>query len=149
MTEKLVVPSDAHRNVVEAARSYLVVARQMKLLYIGGRITPPEDAACRRAILEANVSIAVAAFFEASRKGWAVHCPHPLALWGAELEWWAQYGVVMPCDITFIEKADAVLLLPGWEDSHGCQIEKRVADELEKPIYYSIEELPNLRGPEE
>lgn len=37
--------------------------------------------------------------------------------------------------------ADAVLMLPGWEDSMGAAAERRLASLLDKPVYYSIEEL--------
>lgn len=37
--------------------------------------------------------------------------------------------------------ADAVLMLPGWEDSMGAAAERRLASMTNKPVYYSIEEM--------
>lgn len=37
--------------------------------------------------------------------------------------------------------ADAVIMLPGWEDSMGAVAENRVAGLLDIPVYYDIETL--------
>jgi predicted Rossmann-fold nucleotide-binding protein len=43
--------------------------------------------------------------------------------------------------IAWLEKADAVLVVPGWEDSVGTKKELARAKELSIPIYYSMAEL--------
>lgn len=40
-----------------------------------------------------------------------------------------------------LANADAVLMLPGWEDSMGAVAEHRLADLLDKPVYYDIDTL--------
>ena len=47
------------------------------------------------------------------------------------LEFW-QY---MEIDLPAVCRADAVFVLPGWEDSQGATLEVHVAHELEIPVY--------------
>lgn len=37
-------------------------------------------------------------------------------------------------DVEAVAKSDAVVVLPGWEDSPGCAIEVTVAEALGKPV---------------
>lgn len=50
----------------------------------------------------------------------------------SEFEWQDYMDV---CKVLF-EKAEAILMLKGWEDSKGAQIEKRWAKERNIPILY-------------
>jgi len=143
MSDNIVVPKGTDDHIWDLAEMYGKQALEIPTLYLAGPISPPADAACRRAILERNVAAAVAAFFEVSRKGWAVYCPHVTALYGAELEWWADYDRVLPADIAWLYRSDAVLFLPGWGDSKGCRIEQVVAQARLKQIYYRVEEVPD------
>jgi len=40
-----------------------------------------------------------------------------------------------------IKASDAVLFLPGWENSKGCQMEKIVADAIELPNFTNVKQL--------
>ena len=51
----------------------------------------------------------------------------------------AQY---MDMDLAMIRSADALLVLPGWEDSRGAQVETAYAAFLGLPIYDCVEDLP-------
>lgn len=42
----------------------------------------------------------------------------------------------MPICLAMLEQADGILLLDGWEDSPGAQIEKAYADYQGKDIFY-------------
>ena len=45
----------------------------------------------------------------------------------------AQY---MKICTAMIDNADAMLMLPNWEDSHGAKVEYRYAECIEKPVVY-------------
>jgi len=40
--------------------------------------------------------------------------------------------------LELMRRCDAVLLGPGWSDSSGAREEKRVAEEMELPIFYTL-----------
>ena len=46
--------------------------------------------------------------------------------------------------LAWLEVSDAVLLLPGWEQSKGTVAEIERADQLGIPVFKSIEELPPI-----
>jgi hypothetical protein len=45
--------------------------------------------------------------------------------------------------LSWLCKADAMILVPGWENSKGTLAEIARAEELDIPVYYSMEELIN------
>lgn len=45
--------------------------------------------------------------------------------------------------LSMIDAADAVLFLPDWGYSAGANLEHAYCDYMGKPIYYSLEEVPN------
>lgn len=45
-----------------------------------------------------------------------------------------------------LEVCDAIFMMPGWEKSHGANIELGWAEELELPVFYSLEQVPDERG---
>ncbi|MFA5316214.1 MAG: DUF4406 domain-containing protein [Dehalococcoidales bacterium] len=48
--------------------------------------------------------------------------------------------------IAWLEVADAVLVLPGFETSKGTMAEIMKAEALDIPIFYNIEELKEWKG---
>ena len=52
----------------------------------------------------------------------------------------AVYRHVLPVDCFAISSADAVLALPGWEDSRGCNFERHFADLIEIPWITSVQD---------
>ena len=70
--------------------------------------------------------------------GYAVICPHMNTahfdcfegMYGLDYETW------MGGDFAFIERVDAVFVMPGWESSSGTRREIELAETLEKPVYY-------------
>ena len=48
--------------------------------------------------------------------------------------------------IDWLKVSDAVLLVPGWENSGGTLEEIRIANELSIPIFETFEELENYRS---
>lgn len=55
-------------------------------------------------------------------------------------------AIVPRTAITTLAKADAVIFLPGWEDSKGCWLERRLAIDLGLPLYrYLNDGVPGYR----
>jgi hypothetical protein len=51
----------------------------------------------------------------------------------ADRLWWLGRAIQM------LEGVDVIYICNGWENSHGCKVEKCVADEYNIPIYYQGE----------
>ena len=47
--------------------------------------------------------------------------------------------------MAWLEVSDAVLVVPGWEESHGTIAEIKRATELNIPVFYSIKDLVKWR----
>ena len=100
----------------------------MKSVYISGPITslgPYKQ--------KANIELADEKARELAQEGWAVFCPHTMTNgWGDKtfLEW----ADFLSMDIYWLDKCDAIYMLPGWECSEGARMELIVARGLGKEI---------------
>lgn len=54
----------------------------------------------------------------------------------------------MRLDLAQLMTCDAVLMLPGWGKSAGAGIEHDLAYYLEMPVYYRLNEVPDVSEPE-
>lgn len=52
------------------------------------------------------------------------------------------YDEYIAWGLTLLDRCDAMILLPGWEQSNGCRIEKARADRNHIPIYTSLDQIP-------
>ncbi len=43
--------------------------------------------------------------------------------------------------IAWLEVSDALLLVPGWRGSKGTQVEVKIADKLNLPIFFDLDSL--------
>ncbi len=113
----------------------------MKILYICGPYgTTPEgyDEIHRT---QHNINEASRFALEAARKGWAPLCPHKNTAGfqhAADIppEFW------MGVCLSLLEKADAILLIPGWETSAGARRELERADDLGLSIFFAADGIP-------
>lgn len=64
-------------------------------------------------------------------KGWAVH--NPASSFNRSLE--IPYRLYMQAAIALLVQADAIAMLPGWEDSKGAKMEALIAQRLGLPFY--------------
>ena len=105
----------------------------MKYVYIAGPYTAPNYFAIERNI---NAAAEVAAFLAESGVGF--FCPHLHS---------AHFEVITPdvppvywydLDIHFMEKCDAIYLLPGWQRSVGTLREKALMEEWGRPVFESL-----------
>lgn len=115
-------------NYLQATDSRLL------LIYVSGPYSAPtpEEVA-------ANVERARAAACELMRLGYAVICPHTMtAGWEREGLTYEQF---IAADLEIVRRCDAVLLLPGWEDSKGALAEKAMAERAGVLTFPSISNL--------
>jgi len=75
-----------------------------------------------------------------AEKGINFFCPHTHS---ADFGHLAPVGFWYEQDLKFLAICDLFLLLPGWEDSKGCLVEKEFAVLNNKKIFYSIDDLLN------
>lgn len=112
----------------------------MKVVYIAG----PYRAASEWQVLE-NIRRAESLALEAWKLGAAVICPHKnTAFFGgaAPDETW------LKGDLEILGRCDAILCVPGWEQSVGAKGEVQLARSLGLPVFQLISELQSwLRSP--
>ena len=104
------------------------------LIYVAGPLTTGSTVS-----EVANVKRAIKAGGELLRNNYIPYVPHLLYFWDViypeEYETWLKHGLYT------LERCDALLALPGYENSTGTLIEISRATDLDIPIYFSIEEL--------
>lgn len=94
----------------------------MKLLYIAGPFSAPTPGE-----IEANIDAAEAYALVAWKRGWAVICPHKNSA-GFETVAEIPDSVWYRGYLEMVSRCDAVLLIPGWQDSLGAMAEKTEAE---------------------
>jgi nucleoside 2-deoxyribosyltransferase len=108
------------------------------LVYIAGPYTQYEDNG-RVFTRDENVGAARRITKEAIAAGHAAICPHKnFEALEEELGWEASDWLEM--DFEIIDRCDALLVVPGWRNSHGTQREIEYADEHGIPVYYYEED---------
>ncbi|HOK45183.1 MAG TPA: DUF4406 domain-containing protein [Bryobacteraceae bacterium] len=106
----------------------------MKRVYIAGKLNAD---AC--AYLQ-NVAVMIRTAVAVRRLGFSVFIPCLDLLTGV-VAGDLTYHDYADNNMRWLEVADAVLVLPGWETSKGTRAEIARAEELGIPVYYSIEDL--------
>lgn len=116
----------------------------MKLLYIAGKFSADSWSKDPLHDIEEHITIASRYALEASRKGWAVFCPHKNSAGfqhaaGITKDQW--YAI----DIEILSRCDAVLFVPGWRESFGAREEMDFAQRNHIKVLLAsrfIEEIP-------
>ena len=77
-------------------------------------------------------------------KGWAVICPHANTIFmdGPDIE----ANQFIEGDLEILARSDALCVIDGWLQSDGAQQEHQRAMELQMPIYYGADSVPDLSG---
>jgi uncharacterized protein DUF4406 len=107
------------------------------LIYVAGKYSGDIDA---------NIAAARQVAIALWEKGHAVICPH---LNSAHMEQdckatWQDY---LDGDMNMVSRCDALVMLEGWQDSKGANMEHEYATSLGMPIYYAPD-LPELHPTE-
>lgn len=108
------------------------------LIYIAGRYRAPTVD-----LIKLNISTARDVAIQADALGWYALCPHmnsallDQALPDLSDDYWLMGTMAM------MERCDALVLVPGWQQSAGTLAELARARQLGMPIYMSPDVLPS------
>ena len=91
--------------------------------------------------IEKNIRLAECYSIELWNRGYKVFCPH-LNTFHFEVKAKADEKSYKEFDMRMLQYCDAVFALPNWEESVGAKAEIEEAKRLEKPVFYSLDELP-------
>ncbi|MFC2005005.1 DUF1937 family protein [Chloroflexota bacterium] len=94
--------------------------------------------------IERNIQLAEQHSIELWNRGYKVFCPH-LNTAHFEVKAEADEQAYKEFDMRMLQCCDAVFALPNWQDSKGAQAELEEATRLGKPVFYSLDELPDRR----
>jgi hypothetical protein len=91
--------------------------------------------------IDRNINRAAEAAAGLAREGITFFCPHLHS---------AHFEVITPdvlpafwydLDLHFLRACNAILLLPGWQESKGCKVELEEANLQHFPVFYTVEEV--------
>lgn len=112
-------------------------------IYIAGRLSADSEEG-----LEENIQAADAAAKAVFLKGHYPYCPHTQAhTWHSEEDpAFSSYDqIVGALDIRgWLVVCDVVVFLDGWEKSKGSVMEYGAAHALSKPIFFSVDDIPDI-----
>lgn len=111
------------------------------LVYVSGKYSG-EDAT----EIEENIQTARRVAIELWELGHAVICPH-LNTAHFEEDCQLLYDDYIEGDLDILTRCDVIVMLPGWEESRGANVEKGCADRLGIPVY-EYPTLPDLHPTE-
>jgi hypothetical protein len=116
--------------------------KRLKILYISGKFSKiPDGDDDHHHGIDQNILDASRYALRAAKYGWAPFTPHKNTA-GFQHVKEIPYTFWMDVCLTFVERSDAILMLPGWESSPGATREHDLACELGIPIYYAENGVP-------
>lgn len=118
-----------------------MISRRNIVVYVSGKFSNPKWQEQKINILEA-LKMATKLW----NIGFTAICPHTNAP-QTENGCTCRYEEFLEGDIELLLRSDAILMLPGWEDSVGATIELQEAKKMGKPIFYRLEELASFYPP--
>lgn len=113
----------------------------MKLIYVSGPFSAPSEGFDELHGYEHNITTASMYALALWRAGWAVICPHKN---NANYQYAedVEYNTWIDGDVEILRRCDAVLMIPGWEESNGAQIERKYALNHDVKVFYAINGIP-------
>lgn len=107
--------------------------RSRGVIYVAGPFRGPNAWA-----IEQNIRRAEALALEAWQAGFAVICPHTNTRF---FQGTAPDEVWLIGDLDLVARCDAVLMVPGWQQSCGATGERGHATTLGIPVFETLEDL--------
>jgi hypothetical protein len=124
----------------------IIAVREPQCIYVATRLSPSSELNKSDAVIQYiyNYKQSKKAAAEVWRKGHYYYLPGYDAIIFDELD--GDYGRgglnFYKAGLEWVRRCDAILIYNGLEDSSGVQAEVELAKELNKTIYYSLEEIP-------
>ncbi len=110
----------------------------MRVIYTAGPYRSPQGVWG----MTQNIARATVIARELWLAGWAVICPHANT---AHMDGTDTDHVFLDGDLEILRRCDAVVMLPGWEQSAGSRGERELAVSLGLPIYEWPRDAEELR----
>ena len=119
-----------------------------KMVYIAG----PYSADTKKGV-DINIQIAKAVAQDLWHRGYAVICPHMNSAhmdgtMGGKMSWADSFKMYLVGDFEMISRCDAVVMLPGWEQSRGSCAEFVFAHWLGIPVVLIGDKSERIDNPE-
>ena len=113
----------------------------MKLIYVAGpfRSRNPNGSSNSWGV-QKNVMNAMAVALEVWKTGNPAICPHANTMFFQDADG-VKDGVWLDGDLVMLERCDAIIFAPGWENSSGSRTEHMFATEHNIPIFFDTESL--------
>jgi nucleoside 2-deoxyribosyltransferase len=112
-----------------------------KVLYISGPFGLIPEGYDELHGIRYNINEASRYALMAARNGWAPFCPHKNTSDFQHIEDINNESWMEIC-LTFVQKSDALLMIPGWERSKGAERERDLAIMLGIPVHNSRDGIP-------
>jgi hypothetical protein len=114
--------------------------RRSILIYTAGPYSPYTDYENGPHAIADNIAAAKLMSIRLWEEGFTVICPHLNTFHFEEL-CRCQYEDYLSGDFVILARCDALFMLAYWQKSSGSIRERQHALTLQKPIYYSLEDL--------
>jgi len=111
---------------------------QYRRIYIAGPITPRNPNVDPVKEYASNCHFMIEAWIDLAIAGWHPICPAADFIFLFFIP--DMISKVKEISLAWLEASEAIVMLPGWENSSGAKAEFELAVKLGKKVFYSIEE---------
>lgn len=113
----------------------------MKVIYVAGPFRSVNaDGTMNAWGIQQHVMRAMAMGLEVWKRGHAALVPHANTMFFQHADGCAD-DVWLEGDLELLRRCDAVLMVPGWEQSSGARAEKVFAEDHALPVLFTLENL--------
>lgn len=109
--------------------------KKIRIVYVAGKFTAPDRAGVKR-----NIAHAEAVGLEVAKLGLCPLIPHANTS-HPNFEAVQPYTFWIEATLEMLRRCDAIVMVPGWEESRGACGEIAEAHRIGMPVFLTIEEL--------